>query len=207
MAAPATADASDSALLNRTIFFVKERTGFLKLVDTYDIFDPATNRQIGIAKEEPPTWAKFLRLAVEKGKLPTVVNVYEAEGAPPVLSIHRGFTFLRSKMHVTCAGRKLGYFRSKLISIGGGFHVFNTKDEQVAEVKGNWKGWDFKFLTKQGREIGTVTKKWAGLGKELFTSADNYVISLNGLGGANPEAAALLLAAGLAIDIVFKEAN
>ena len=201
------ADASDSALLNRTIFFVKERTGLLKLVDTYDIFDPATNRQIGIAKEEPPTWAKFLRLAVEKHRLPTCVNVYEAEGAPPILSIHRGFTFLRTKMHVTCAGKKLGYFRSKLISIGGGFHVFDTRDQQVAEVKGNWKGWDFKFLTKQGREIGSVTKKWAGLGRELFTSADNYVISLSGLGGANPEAAALLLAAGLSIDIVFKEAE
>jgi len=201
------ADASDSALLNRTIFFVKERVGLLKLVDTYDIFDPATNRQIGIAKEEPPTWAKFLRLVVEKHRLPTCVNVYEAEGAPPVLSVNRGFTFFRSKMHVTCAGKKLGYFRSKLISIGGGFNVFDVRDQQVAEVKGNWKGWDFKFVTKQGREIGTVTKKWAGLGRELFTSADNYVISLSGLGGANPEAAALLLAAGLSIDIVFKEAE
>lgn len=201
------ADASDSALLNRTIFFVKERVSLLKLVDTYDIFDPATNRQIGIAKEEPPTWAKWLRLLVKKHMLPTCVNVYEAEGAPPVLSVNRGFTFLRSKMHVTCAGKKLGYFRSKLISIGGGFHVFDARDQQVAEVKGNWKGWDFKFLTKQGREIGSVTKKWAGLGRELFTSADNYVISLSGLGGANPEAAALLLAAGLSIDIVFKEAE
>lgn len=205
--APAMSDASDSPLLNRTIFFVKERTGFLKLVDTYDIFDPATGHQIAIAKEEPPTWAKWLRLVVEKGKLPTCVNVYEAEGAPPVLTIHRGFTFLRAKLNVTCAGKKLGYFKRKLLSIGGGFNVFDTRDQQVAEVKGNWKGWDFKLLTKQGREIGSVTKKWAGLGKELFTSADNYVISLNGLGGANPEAAALLLAAGLSIDIVLKEAD
>lgn len=72
-------------------------------------------------------------------------------------------------------------------------------------MKGNWKGWDFKFLSKGGREIGTVTKKWAGLGKELFTSADNYIISLSDLGGASPAASALLLAAGLAIDVVFKE--
>lgn len=205
--APATGDASDSPLLSRTIFFVKERAGLLKLVDTYDIFDPATGHQIAIAKEEPPTWAKWLRLAVEKSKLPTSVNIYEDEGAPPVLTIHRGLSLFRSKLHVTCAGKKLGYFKKKLLSIGGGFNVFDTRDQQVAEVKGNWKGWDFKFLSKQGREIGSVTKKWAGLGKELFTSADNYVISLNGLGGANPEAAALLLAAGLSIDIVLKEAD
>lgn len=205
--APALGDASDSALLSRTIFFVKERGGLLKLVGTYDIFDPVTGHQIAIAKEEPPTWAKFLRLVVEKSKLPTCVNVYEADGAPPVLTIHRGFSLFRAKMHVTCAGKKLGYFKRKLLSIGGGFNVFDLRDQQVAEVKGNWKGWDFKFLSKSGREIGSVTKKWAGLGKELFTSSDNYVISLNSLGDTNPEAAALLLAAGLSVDIVLKEAD
>jgi uncharacterized protein YxjI len=198
---------SGRSLLNRTLYFVKERVGLLKLVDTYDIFDPASGRQIGIAKEEPPAWAKWLRLLVKKHLMPTVVNIYEAEGAPPVMSIHRGFTFLRQKIRVVSGGRSLGYFKSKLFSLGGGFHVFDDRDQNVAEVKGNWKGWDFKFLSNSGREIGTVTKKWAGLGRELFTSADNYVISLGGLGGANPDAAALLLAAGLAIDIVLKEAQ
>jgi uncharacterized protein YxjI len=196
---------SGSSLLERTTFFVKERVAIMKLTDTYDIFDPASGRQIGIAKEEPPVWAKWLRLAINKSQMPTAVNVYEDENQPPVLSIKRGFTFLRSKVQVVSGGRNLGYFRSKLISIGGGFHVFDTRDQQVAEVKGNWKGWDFRFLNKGGREIGTVTKKWAGLGKELFTSADNYIISLSDLTGSSPDAAALLLAAGLAIDVVFKE--
>ena len=178
----------------------------LKLTDTYDILDPATGQNIGLAKEEPPTWAKWLRLVVNKQMLPTAVNIYECDGQPPVLSIQRGFTFLRSKVRVVAGhGESLGYFKSKLLSLGGGFNVFDNADQQVAEVKGNWKGWDFRFLSKSGREIGTVTKKWAGLGKELFTSADNYVISLTDLGGAGQGASALLLAAGLSIDIVFKE--
>jgi len=201
-------DVDGSSLLNRRIYLVKERVAMLKLVDTYDIFDPTSNRQIGIAKEVTPVWVTLLRFLIEKGKLPTKVNIYEDESQPPVASIHRGFTLLRSKIKVIGPGGKpLGYFRSKLISIGGGFHVFDNNDQQVAEVKGNWKGWDFRFLSKSGREIGAVTKKWAGLGKELFTSADNYVISLSDLGNAGPEAGALLLAAGLAIDIVFKEGD
>ena len=198
---------ADRTLLERTSFFVKERTGLLKLTDTYDILDPATGRNIGIAREEPPIWAKWLRLVVQKSLMPTTVNIYEQEGRPPVLSIHRGFTFLRSKIRVVAGGKPLGYFKSKLISIGGGFNVFDNQDQQVAEVKGNWKGWDFKFVSKQGREIGSVTKKWAGLGKELFTSADNYIISLKDLSGTSPVASALLLAAGLAIDVVFKEGD
>jgi uncharacterized protein YxjI len=193
------------SLLERTTFFIKERVAVLKLTDTYDILDPANGQVIGVAKEEPPTWAKFLRLAVKKHMLPTAINIYEAEGAPPVASVQRGFTFLRSKVQVVAGGRSLGYFKSKLISIGGGFNVFDSKDQQVAEVKGDWKGWNFRFLNKGGREIGTVTKKWAGLGKELFTSADNYIISLNDLSGTSPDASTLLLAAGLAIDVVYKE--
>ena len=205
-AAPGAHDNGDCPLLERTTFFIKEQTRLLKLTDAYDILNPATGQKIGIAKEEPPTWAKWLRLVVKKHQLPTAIHVYENESQPPVLSIKRGFTFIRAKIRVFAGdGRSLGYFRSKLISIGGGFHVFDHADQQVAEVKGNWKGWDFKFLNKSGREVGTVTKKWAGLGKELFTSADNYVISLSDLSEASPDAAALLLAAGLAIDVVYKE--
>jgi uncharacterized protein YxjI len=196
------------ALLERTTFFVKERVAVLKLTDTFDILDPVTSQTIGVAREEPPSWAKWLRLLVNKSLLPTTVNIYEADGQPPVASVHRGFTFLRSKIKVVGpGGRQLGYFKSKLFSIGGGFHVFDNANNQVAEVKGNWKGWDFKFLNKSGREIGSVTKKWAGLGKELFTSADNYIISLSDANGTSPEISALLLAAGLSIDIVFKEAK
>ncbi len=204
MAAPAPAVAG-GGLLSYTTFFIKERAGLLALTDTYDIFDPASGYQIGIAKEELPIWSTLLRLVVEKSRLPTAVNIYEQEGQPPVVSIRRGFTFLRQKIRVVAGNQQLGYFKSKLISIGGGFYVYDNQDQQVAEVKGNWKGWDFQFINNNGRQIGTVTKKWAGFGKELFTSADNYMISLSDLNGASPAASALLLAAGLAIDIVYKE--
>jgi uncharacterized protein YxjI len=192
-------------LLDRQTFFVREHVGFAKLTDTFDILDPATQEKVGIAKEEPPGWAKWLRLLVNKRLMPTTVNVYEKEGQPPLLSIHRPFTFLRAKIVVTEGGKPMGYFKSKLFSFGGGFFIFDNADQQVAEVKGNWKGWDFQFLGKDGRALGTVTKKWAGLGKELFTSADNYIISFAEGLGTNRALAALLLAAGISIDIVFKE--
>ena len=192
-------------LLDRLTFLVRERVGFGKLTDTFDIFDPATQQQIGIAKEEPPEWAKWLRLLVNKRLMPTTVNVYAAEGSAPELSIHRTFTFLRAKIEVReKGGQPMGYLKSKLFSLGGGFLIYDMKDQEVAELKGDWKGWDFKFIGKDGRQLGRVTKKWAGIGKELFTSADNYVISLEGP-TQNRAAATLLLAAGLAVDIVLKE--
>jgi uncharacterized protein YxjI len=193
-------------LLDRQTFFVREHVGFAKLTDTFDILDPTTRATIGVAKEEPPGWAKWLRLLVNKRLMPTTVNVYEDGSQAPVLSLQRSVTFLRAKVHVREAGGKpMGYLKSKLFSLGGAFLIFDTQDQQVAELQGDWKGWDFKFLGKDGRQLGTVSKKWAGLGKEFFTSADNYVIALEEGVGANRALATLLLAAGLAVDIVFKE--
>ncbi len=100
-------------------------------------------------------------------------------------------------------GQVLGWFKSKLFSFGGAFYVHDAAGNQIAMVKGDWKGWNFRFLDSTNNEIGTVTKKWSGIGKELFTTADNYVISLNQQPA--PGIAVLLLAAGLAIDIVYKE--
>lgn len=50
-----------------------------------------------------------------------------------------------------------------------------------------------------------MAKKWAGIAKEFFTSADNYAIVLSDSTSSNPALAALLLAAGIAIDTVYKE--
>jgi uncharacterized protein YxjI len=111
----------------------------------------------------------------------------------------------RPKVHVTAGGRELGYFRAKAISIGPSFRIFDMQDREIGSVKGDWKGWNFQLLGSAGEELGRVTKKWAGFGKELFTTADTYVISLSDAAAGNRETAQLLLAAGLAIDTVFKE--
>jgi len=193
-------------LLDQTKFLVKERVAVLKLSDTYDIYDPASGSQIGIAQEKPSTLVHVLRFFINKRMLPTTVEVREAADRPIVFSIQRGLTLLRSRVMVLDAqGAAVGYLRSKLVSLGGGFFVHDAADNQVAEVKGDWKGWNFQLLGSDGRTMGTITKKWAGIGKELFTSADNYMIALNEEFARDRRVLTLLLAAGLAIDIVYKE--
>ncbi|NUQ62945.1 MAG: oxidoreductase [Pirellulales bacterium] len=190
----------------RSTFFVREHVGMFKLADTFDILDPASNQQIAIAKEEPGTLIHLLRLVVNKRLLPTKVVVYE--GSDPkagkvLFSIKKGVALLRSRVDVLDGnGEVVGWFQSKLLSLGGAFRVFDSGGQEVALVKGDWKGWNFRFLVGD-EEIGTVSKKWAGLGKEFFTSADNYVINLTG--DLSDSKAVLLLAAGLAVDVVYKE--
>ena len=50
-----------------------------------------------------------------------------------------------------------------------------------------------------------MTKKWAGMGKELFTSADNYVLQISDNVPADNPVRQLILAAVMCIDMVLKE--
>lgn len=193
-------------LLDHQRFFVKEQVAFFKTTDAYEILDPDTNTSIGHAREEPGTLVKTLHWFVSKKIMPTRANVYEADGATPVFSIRKPVTIFRSRVDVLDGeGELVGYFQSKLLTIGGGFWVYDKSDKQIAEVKGKWTGWEFKFLTPEGHELGMVTKKWAGLGKELFTSADNFIVSISDDVADQPVAKMLLLAATLAIDMVYYE--
>jgi uncharacterized protein YxjI len=195
-------------MLERKTYFIREHVDFLKLSGVYDILDPETQQQIGIAREEISGLLKTLRIFLGKQGLPTKIRVYEGSvaGAPGTLafSIERPFTWFRAQVKVLDSnGAQLGKFTSKLLSIGGSFTVENAAGVKIADVKGDWKGWNFQFLDSSGGKIGIVTKKWAGIGKELFTTADNYLISLEK--DYDKAEATLLLAAGLAIDIVYKE--
>jgi len=166
-------------LLERKTYVVKERVAFTKLTATYDLLDAETAAPIGVAKEEPPGWATWLRLVADKHMLPTAINVYEGTSTTPLISLQRGFTFLRAKVSVVMGSRTIGHFEAKLMSIGPSFRILDAQDVEIGSVKGDWKGWNFTISGAAGDELGTVTKKWAGLGKELFTSADTYVIALS----------------------------
>jgi uncharacterized protein YxjI len=197
-------------MLDRQAYYIREHVGFLKLADTYDILDPETQEPLGIAKEKPGTLIQVLRLLVNKKLLPTKVFVYEGTDsenpANLLFSIERGMTLFNARVNVLDEnGQLLGWFKSKFFSLGGAFRVFDASGNEIALVKGDWKGRNFRFLDPQQNEIGKISQQWAGLAKEMFLSADRYIISLNDQ--PSPGKAILLLAAGLAVDTVFKESN
>ena len=55
------------------------------------------------------------------------------------------------------------------------------------------------------KELANVSKKWSGLGKELITSADNYMLKIDASVAANDTSRIMIMAAVLCIDMVLKE--
>ena len=100
--------------------------------------------------------------------------------------------------------KPVGSFKQKFFSIGGKFDVLDTNDNVLCRLKGKWTSWDFKFLNDK-MEYAHVSKKWSGFGKELFTSADNYMLSINEKVEKDDPIRLLILAAVMCIDMVLKE--
>jgi uncharacterized protein YxjI len=193
-------------LFTKNTYLIKERFELLKVVDRYDIFDPETGAIVAYAKENIPEWKKMLRWFVNKSWMSTTIEIKDVVTEQIAFTVERPFTWLRSRVEVKDGeGIPIGYFQSRLLSIGGAFDVYNADNVKIADVKGNWTGWNFTFTDINGREIGRVTKKWAGIGKEFFTNSDNYIVSISERFPNAPMQMALLIIAGLAVDVVYKE--
>ena len=193
-------------MLEARRFLVKERVKFLQAHHTYDVHDADTEEQIGIAEEVISTLTQVLRWFVSKQLMPTRIEVREKPDDSLVFTISRGWYVFRSRVEVHDAqGALVGYLKSKLITWSGGFYVYDRGDKQFAEVKGNLIGFKYRVLTPDGAvELGKVSKQWRGLTKELFTSADTYLVEINEDLDEQPLAKMLVLAAALATDMIFR---
>ena len=121
------------------------------------------------------------------------------------MRVTRGTSLFLSKVAVfNERDQVIGGFSQKLFSIGGRFDVLDRGGQPVCTLKGKWTGWDFRFMAGDS-ELAHVTKKWSGLGKELFTSADNYVLGISDQVPPDSTVRQLILAAVMCIDMVLKE--
>ncbi len=194
-----------NSLLQQNLFFVKEHTGIFKAANNFDIFNPDSGEMIMTCREEKlGIITKILRFTDYKTSTPFHIEVRTTSGEN-VLTIKRGVSLFLSTVQVFDEKDELvGRFKQKLFSIGGKFDVLAPDDRVLCTLKGKWTSWEFSFLQKD-QELARVTKKWAGLGKELFTSADNYILEIGDRVAKNDPIRIMILAAVMCIDMVLKE--
>jgi uncharacterized protein YxjI len=196
-------------VLEQNAFVIKEHVKLLSTTNTYDIIEPESGDVVGVAQEKVGGLVQLLRWFISKHIMPTRVEVREKPDDSLVFTIRRGAYIFRSRVEVLDAqGNLVGYFKSKVFTISGGFHIYDKDDNHFAEIKGRLLGFDYRFVTPDGKlEMGRVSKKltMASAVRELFTSADTYAVEVNPDLAEEPFAKMLILAAALAIDMIYKE--
>ncbi len=191
--------------LSRDLFLVKEHVGLFKAANNFDVFDPETGKEILHCREDRlGMLTRMLRFTDYKRMTPFDIEIRTPDGES-VVHIRRGISLFLSKVDVYDEHeQRIGGFKQKLLSIGGAFSVLDENDRPLCELKGKWTSWEFSFLAG-GTELAKVSKKWSGLGKELFTSADNYILRIDPNLPSDSSLRKLILAAVMCIDMVLKE--
>jgi uncharacterized protein YxjI len=193
-------------MIDKNLFLIKEHTGIFKAANNYDVYDPESNEIIMECREDNlGMFTKLLRFTDYKRMTPFNVVIKNMDGSQ-VVRVSRGVSFFLSHVKVYDEDDKMiGSFKQKMFSLGGAFTVLDLEENPVCKLKVKWTGWDFRFLANDDTEYAHVAKKWAGIGKELFTSADNYVLEISKDLPEGAIARKLILAAVMCIDMVLKE--
>jgi hypothetical protein len=85
------------------------------------------------------------------------------------------------------------------------YMIFDSAGLPAAEIIGSIIHiWTFKIFDNQNQECAGIYKKWSGIGKELFTDADNFLIDMQNL-PQKEELRKLILASSIIIDFDFFE--
>jgi uncharacterized protein YxjI len=193
-------------LLHQNLFLIKEHIGMFKAANNFDIYNPETGGQMMTCREEKlGFFTKMLRFTSYKMMTPFHVEIKDLSGAP-ILSITRKSSFFGFALVniLDENGNMVGSMKRKFRLSGAKLELNDANEQILCTLKGNFIGWDFK-ISKDEQELASISKKWAGIGKELFTSADNYILAIDHQVAENDNTRMLMLAAVLCIDFLLKE--
>lgn len=199
------ADAKTPRFFESNNYFIDEKVNFFQFENTYQVFNERAEK-IGSINQRLSAGQKALRLLLNKAMLPFRLEIKDTNGAL-LASISRGWTFFMSKIEIHSGdGKLIGTVQQKFKLFKPTFKIFNYQGVQIAEISGDWKAWNFAIKEPSGSVIGNISKKWAGAMKELFTSADKYIVSIDP-GYSNMMNKITILSAAITIDMVLKESK
>ena len=195
----------NSNFFDSNSYFIDEKVNFFKFENCYQIYNN-NGENIGAIKQKLTSGQKILRLLFKKSMLPFLLEIKNANDGLEA-SISRGWTFFMSKIIIKDSqGNIIGTIKQKFNPFKPTFKIFNTSDMIIAEITGDWKAWNFVIKDYSNIQIGSISKKWAGAMKEIFTSADKYNVNIDP-NYSKKENKIAILSGAITIDMVLKESE
>jgi len=171
--------------------------------NTYEVFDENGQPALRVREQGKGILSLLKRLFL--GTLrPFHVLVTDIASGQALLELRRPFRFIFHRLDVFAAtGAPLGAIQKRWSWLRRIYDVESANGQTVAQLFGPLlRPWTFEIRVGD-RVLGTVQKKWSGLGKEMFTDADNFGVDLSGV--TDPRMKLLVFAAVVLIDIVHFE--
>ncbi|WP_250646181.1 LURP-one-related/scramblase family protein [Microbacterium tenebrionis] len=195
-------------LFTERVLVVNQKAKLFEKKAEYTVFDQH-GRRVGGVRE---FGASMSWIAVGRDNATKRLQIVDADGRP-VVTLTRPAVVLKSKVTVTRDdGTLVGHIVQESLGVmasvlGGRFNVrfrMEADGTPLGTIDAeDWRAWDFSILDTSGSEIARITKTWAGIGKENFTKADNYVLEMHRT--LEDPLLTLVVSAALVVDTVLKQ--
>jgi uncharacterized protein YxjI len=191
-------------LFSDSVLVVQQKAKLIELTAEFSVFDEAGTPIGSVAEVGQSNLKKAARFVSSLDQFMThSFEIRDADGRP-LLVLVRPRKLMKSKFQLTRPdGTAVGEIVQKNV-IGKIRFALVADGHEVATLNGeNWRAWDFNVQDASGTEIARITKKWEGVLKAAFTTADNYVVQI-------PQPLAeplrsLVVASALCIDTALKQ--
>ena len=187
---------------DHTDYFIDEKSNTFKWGNTYQIFN-SKGKEIGTVSQNVSTSEKIWRVLINKAIVPFSLEVRSTDGQLQA-TISKGWSFMRPEVAITDSkNQRVGSIEKKLSLGRSNFKILDSGGSQIAGIKGSLASWDFEIKDMKGSQLGKISKKWAGLAKEIFTTQDKYNVHIDSKLTQQDNRISILVSA-IAIDMILK---
>ena len=191
-------------LFTEPILVVNQKVKLIELNNQYSVFDSSGKQIASVNQVGQSTAKKLLRLVSSLDQFLThKLEISDMKGQV-LLRLTRPAKVFKSTVIVSDgADREVGRIVQENM-IGKINFSLQVGQQQIGAIKGeNWRAWDFRIEDASGTEVARITKKFEGIAKTLFTTADNYVLNIHR--PLEQPLISLVVAAALSIDTALKQ--
>ena len=191
-------------LFTEPILVVNQKVKLIELNNQYSVFDSSGKQIASVNQVGQSTAKKLLRLVSSLDQYLThKLEISDMKGQV-LLRLTRPAKVFKSTVIVSDgADREVGRIVQENM-IGKINFSLQVGQQQIGAIKGeNWRAWNFRIEDASGTEVARITKKFEGIAKTLFTTADNYVLNIHR--PLEQPLISLVVAAALSIDTALKQ--
>ena len=191
-------------LFTEFILVVNQKLKLIELNNQYSVFDSSGKQIASVNQVGQSTAKKLLRLVSSLDQFLThKLEISDMKGQV-LLRLTRPAKVFKSTVIVSDgADREVGRIVQENM-IGKINFSLQVGQQQIGAIKGeNWRAWNFRIEDASGTEVARITKKFEGIAKTLFTTADNYVLNIHR--PLEQPLISLVVAAALSIDTALKQ--
>ncbi len=193
-----------AAVFNTSTLIVSQKAKLIEINNQYTVSNDqgqvlATVNQVGQSKAK-----KVLRLVSNLDQYMThKLEIAEPNG-DVIMRLTRPRKIIKSTVIVADANdNEIGRIVQENM-IGKIHFAMEVNGQKVGAIRAeSWFAWDFRIEDASGNEIARIDKTWAGALTELFTTADNYAVSIKTT--IEQPLLSLVVAAALSVDTALKQ--